>query len=197
MDTTIVPSQDLTVPAVGRSFGIRAAAFTIDSVIFIGVTYALQFILGFVMGMILAILGREFYVDEQSNTCLTYILSLLAFTLYFVAFEWLYGATPGKLMLGMRVIREDGSPCSLVAALIRGLIRYVDGLFFGIPAYMTMKAPLYQRFGDREAKTIVVSSHEETIISRRAWWLFIIAGGLFLFLDSVLVLFQVIAIIRF
>ncbi len=54
--------------------------------------------------------------------------------LYFMIFEWLYGASPAKIILHMRVVKENGDPCNFVSALIRGVLRLVDGLFFGMVA---------------------------------------------------------------
>ena len=47
---------------------------------------------------------------------------------YFVLLEGLLGATLGKLVMGLRVVKLDGSPYSWPAALIRNVLRFVDGL---------------------------------------------------------------------
>ena len=101
------------------------------------------------------------------------------FTLYWTLFEWFFGATPGKAILGMRVVKESGEPCDLKAALIRALYRYIDGIVFGAVAYSTMKAPFYQRYGDRSAKTIVVAADDPMIRERRSWWGFVAAAALY------------------
>ena len=41
-------------------------------------------------------------------------------------FEWLFGATPGKLVTRLRIVSSDGSRVGLVAAFLRGFLRYVD-----------------------------------------------------------------------
>lgn len=75
---------------------------------------------------------------------------------YFVSLE-LTGATPGKRMLRLRVLRENGEPITIWASLIRNALRPVD-LFFsgfvGIISYSTSEER--QRLGDRVAGTIVV-----------------------------------------
>lgn len=77
---------------------------------------------------------------------------------YFLLFEWLYGATPGKVLLNMRVVRDDGRPCGFRAAAVRGLLRYVDGLLVGLGLWLLMRRPPHRRLGDRAAGTLVVDT---------------------------------------
>lgn len=175
----------------GKGFGVRVVAYIIDSVVYIVTGFAIQFFIGIVLGIALVLSGREFYIDEQSNLCLNLIVSLVLFTLYFIIFEWLYGATLGKLLLGMRVIQEDGKACSLGSAFLRALLRYIDGFFFGLPAYHSMKSPLYQRIGDKKAQTVVVGSKESIIQEPRAWWWFLVAAGLYLTIATVVAILQI------
>lgn len=181
----------------GKSFGIRGVAYMIDSVIWIALTILISSIVGFGTGiMILITTGQEFQYQEQTNQILNYLIELILFTLYFTIFEWLYGATLGKIIIGSRVIMENGERCTLVAALIRAGIRYIDGLFFGIPAYASMKSPLFQRFGDKTAKTVVVGAKESIIKQPRAWWWFLVAAmivSILIFIDA---LYQIITNIR-
>lgn len=180
----------------GKTFGIRAGAYIIDSVVYFVATFGVTISVSIALGIALALSGRQFYLDDQSTQCLSLAAGLVQFALYFVIFEWLYGATLGKLVLGMRVVQENGEACGLGAALIRAALRYIDGLFFGIPAYATMKAPLYQRIGDKAAKTVVVSAQGATIQQPREWWWFLVAAGLYVALDTVVTLFLLLAAIR-
>ena len=50
------------------------------------------------------------------------LVLFLMFTGYFVIFEWLWnGQTPGKSLLKLRVLREDGRPITLWESLARNL----------------------------------------------------------------------------
>jgi uncharacterized RDD family membrane protein YckC len=180
----------------GKKFGIRSAAYIIDSVVYTVASFVVQFLVIVMLGIAFALSGRELQFDEQSMQCLGMIVGLVRFTVYFTIFEWLYGATLGKLVLGMRVVKQNGEPCNFGAAFVRALVRYIDGLFFGIPAYATMKAPLYQRMGDKSAKTIVVGATGAIIQRPRDWWWFLVAAGLYLALDTIVALFLLIAVIR-
>ena len=161
-----------------KGFWMRAVAWVIDLIIYYGAMAAINYLVATAVWLLLAYSGRTVFVDEEPGRCQTYILLLVHMTLYFAIFEWLYGATAGKLVLGMRVIMLDGSPCTARAALIRGLYRLIDGLFFGIPAQQSMKTPLFQRLGDRQAKTVVAAAGDSAIRQPRPWWRFLVAAAL-------------------
>jgi len=85
----------------------------------------------------------------------------LALTLaYFVVLEGAFGATVGKLVLGIRVRALDGTRIGFGAAAIRNVARVVDGFPYLIPylvgAIAVSRSETDQRLGDRWAKTVVV-----------------------------------------
>lgn len=76
---------------------------------------------------------------------------------YYIIFEGKLGATPAKMMLGLRIIKENGENCDTTAAIIRTVCRIVDHfLFIGLIIMMCSKRK--QRFGDQVANTIVIKS---------------------------------------
>lgn len=92
----------------------------------------------------------------------TGILLISMFVLEWLAPAWFEvvfdGATPGKKALGIRVLRDDGAPVDVAAALARNLLRAADFLpflyFGGLVAMLSSSR--FQRLGDRVAGTIVV-----------------------------------------
>ena len=106
-------------------------------------------------------------------------VALSLFVAYFAIFEWLYGATLGKVIFGMRVVAEDGERCGLGTAVARGLWHYWDGILFGVVAFAAMEPPLYQRHGDKSAKTIIVDAKAPIIKETRQGWWFFVALGLY------------------
>jgi uncharacterized RDD family membrane protein YckC len=77
--------------------------------------------------------------------------------LYFIVMEATQGATLGKMALGLRVVKTDGSPISWSESIIRNLLRIVDGLFaYLVGAILVWSSPRRQRLGDRAANTVVV-----------------------------------------
>lgn len=79
---------------------------------------------------------------------------------YLVLFEWLVSATPGKLLVGIRVRTEGGAKIGLGRSLTRNLARLIDALPYVIPyivgSVAISRSPTCQRLGDRWAKTVVV-----------------------------------------
>src|ERR1051325_3782075 len=77
---------------------------------------------------------------------------------YFVLFETLNaGRTPGKQLLGIRVVLETGHPITWAAAVVRNLVRFIDGLsLFFIGFLMVLFHPQNKRLGDIAAGSIVV-----------------------------------------
>lgn len=78
---------------------------------------------------------------------------------YFVAFEAIWdGQTPGKRLLGLRVVRNGGGGVDLGASAARNLIRFVDFLPFGyfVGMISIIANQRNQRLGDLVAGTIVV-----------------------------------------
>jgi uncharacterized RDD family membrane protein YckC len=79
---------------------------------------------------------------------------------YHVIFEYgKRGATPGKRIVGLRVVQPSGAPITLGQAVVRNFLRFVDGLppptyGFGLAACLLTKR--FQRLGDLAAGTVVV-----------------------------------------
>jgi uncharacterized RDD family membrane protein YckC len=88
-------------------------------------------------------------------------IGLGLFFFYPIGFEGILGATIGKMVMGQKVIRTNGFPIDLPAAIVRNILRPVDAIPFFVP-YLTgmiliQSSPKRQRLGDRVANTIVVS----------------------------------------
>jgi len=90
-----------------------------------------------------------------------FVFFCLAVFLCYVVFEGARSATPGKLALGLRVVKYDGSPCGWMAALKRSILRPVDALPIAIPYLVGAAAAGLsanrQRLGDAFAGTLVVT----------------------------------------
>lgn len=91
------------------------------------------------------------------------IAIFLLFTGYFAFFEWWWdGQTPGKRLMKLRVIREDGRPITLWEAIARNLLRIFDAIpGFVIPIYSIGLIVVFlnsrdQRVGDMFAGTVVI-----------------------------------------
>jgi len=76
---------------------------------------------------------------------------------YFAVCEALWGKTPGKRLLRIRVVSEDGALCPASSAVVRNVLRILDmfpGYLIGAIAFAAGQK--HQRIGDMAAKTVVV-----------------------------------------
>ena len=82
---------------------------------------------------------------------------------YPVVFELLWGATPGKRALGLKVVHTNGTPVRWQASMIRNLLRSADflPLFYGFGVVAMLCNARFQRLGDLAAGTLVVH-HQKT-----------------------------------
>ncbi|AKJ04886.1 putative RDD family membrane protein YckC [Archangium gephyra] len=97
-------------------------------------------------------------------------LSGLAQTLLVVgvfATQWVYwtaaevlmdGQTPGKRLVGIRVVRVDGSPVGVLESAVRNLVRVVDSLplVYAVGVLSVLLTRQHRRLGDLLAGTLLV-----------------------------------------
>ncbi|MBA4121218.1 MAG: RDD family protein [Acidobacteria bacterium] len=149
------------------SIGNRFLAVAID--------HFIQYFAIFVVAWaFISLLGIKDFASEESpvqffqempkwTVAVLIIVLFLIFSGYFVLFEWLWnGQTPGKRLLKLRVIREDGRPITLWEALARNLLRIFDAVpGFVLPVYSVGLITIFmnkrdQRIGDMFAGTVVI-----------------------------------------
>ena len=139
--------------------GPRAAAWFVDAIVgfvVIGVPLLLAF-------------GKRSRTSSPSGSHTTkyslsdpkvFLLWVALALVYYVLFERLAGATPGKLVLGLRVRMADGARPTWRAATFRNVLRLVDALPYAIP-YLVAAIAVWndreasRRLGDRVAGTTV------------------------------------------
>jgi uncharacterized RDD family membrane protein YckC len=96
-------------------------------------------------------------VSASLGTLGTLLYAIIAFA-YFALLEGNRGQTLGKMLLGIKVVREDnGEVPGLGAAAIRTVLRLIDGLFFYLVGFIAILiSSKNQRLGDMAANTLVV-----------------------------------------
>ncbi len=122
----------------------RALAFGVDLLLQGGIAIALQIALSAFAGF-----GVGLYLIA--------LFSLLWF--YPVLFEVrAHGQTPGKRMLGLRVVQENGTPVGWSASALRNFLLVADFLpLFYLAGLIAMVAdPSFRRLGDLAAGTLVI-----------------------------------------
>ena len=124
---------------------MRACAWAVDSII----QGLLLFIILITARILIDILGA-------------WLMLLLIFVLdwfYHTAFEVFWrGQSPGKRLMGIRVVRGDGSPINPGASFLRNLLRFADTFMFLylIALVCMLISPGFRRLGDWIADTLVV-----------------------------------------
>src|SRR5213082_211225 len=96
---------------------------------------------------------------------LVVLAAFLVFWCYFLLFEALnHGRTPGKRLMGIRVVMDTGHPITFAAAAVRNLIRIVDALPFGMVGLaFVLFHPQNKRLGDIVAGTVVARDRPEDV----------------------------------
>lgn len=153
------------------SIGNRFLAVAIDHTIqYLGI--AAVFI-GFMLiaGAGQATFGEFGSLDREMPNWVIAVMIFVLFLMfagYFAVFEWLWdGQTPGKRLLKLRVIREDGRPITLWEAIARNLLRIFDAFpGFLLPIYSAGLIAIFmssrdQRVGDLFAGTVVIRERED------------------------------------
>lgn len=148
LDTRIRIETPEGIDLVQRPAGLlpRALAFSIDLL---------------VRGMVLAALYGVLAVLGEFGTGVFVLALFLINWWYMVLFEVLHqGRTPGKQVMGLRVVHDDGTPVGWSASVLRNLLRFVDMLPLGYAtgAFASLNHPLFKRLGDLAAGTLVIYS---------------------------------------
>ena len=147
--------------------GSRALARLIDIVVQI----VLAYLGSFVLILLLALLGLLGIVvpDDAAFDASFIILLVVVFVGYPVLMETTTrGRTLGKLVVGLRVVRDDGGPVTFRQALTRGLVSIAiewpgivaPPLTWLVSIWVMIASPQGKRIGDHTAGTIVI--HERT-----------------------------------
>jgi uncharacterized RDD family membrane protein YckC len=84
--------------------------------------------------------------------------------LYFFIFEWKFAGTPGKKLMGVKLISMDGNRPTLGQVIKRRMCDCVDiWIFCALIGFVLIKNTQYsQRLGDIFAKTLVVKKNNSS-----------------------------------
>jgi uncharacterized RDD family membrane protein YckC len=143
------------VPIRIASLGRRALAALIDAV-----PVDAGFLLGAHYFGTLRFDAHHFHASMSGAPSVVFALLVIG---YFALLEGLFGATLGKLVMGIRVVRPDGTkPVGTGRALVRTLLRIVDAFPYVLPYLVGFVCALIsgrdrrQRLGDLAVGTRVI-----------------------------------------
>lgn len=157
LDTTreveIPEGITLSLPVAG--YVCRALAFMIDLVI---------------RAIVIWVIALIFVWFGEFGNGLLFLSIFLVEWFYPVVFEvFSFGQTPGKKLMGILVVNDDGTPIDWSSSIVRNLLRFADffPLFyvFGILSMLFSKD--FKRLGDFAAGTLVIhkaDSSEQNLV---------------------------------
>lgn len=131
--------------------GSRFLAATVDTLL-----------IGLAQALTIYLLSLATGVSDLTDSVFAAISAGLSFLIlwgYYIAFELAWsGQTPGKRLLGLRVVREGGRPITFLAAAIRNVVRLADflPLMYGLGVVVMFADRRARRLGDFAAGTLVV-----------------------------------------
>lgn len=130
--------------------GLRAVATIIDTFLLI------------VIGYLIALATDSTTAAGFQLEGVPMLLWLVIGVGYYIVLEAQSGATLGKRVMGLRVVKlEGGGPIDWQASLSRNLLRLIDGFFFYlVGAIIVWSSDKKQRLGDKVAGTVVVRARQ-------------------------------------
>ena len=122
-----------------------------------GIDLALVFVASAVIGVVSGLAAVLLHMPPQEVRLFDGILGFVIGFLYFPLLESSeYGATFGKLWLGMRVVDEDGEQISFGRALVRYFAKILSGLLVGLGFLIVGVTPRKRGLHDMIAGTMVM-----------------------------------------
>lgn len=113
----------------------------------------------FFLGAMIMTLGA-YALGARVTQGLFLLLMFFMMFFYYIIFEaGKRGASPGKRIMGLRVVDTSGAPITFGQAFLRNMLRFADGMPFfsyGFGLLSTLLTRRFQRLGDLLANTVVV-----------------------------------------
>jgi len=147
-----------TVPTYA-GFWKRVLAYLIDAVVIFG----MDFVVAFMIVLAATILGynQEFIASKEYVVFLR-ILSFVAAVVYFAAFHSSkHQATPGKKMLGIKVVGYDGKRISFARAVGRYFGLFISSFTLLVGFLMAGFTERKQALHDMICKTYVINKNAQ------------------------------------
>ena len=137
----------------------RALAYTVDNVVQMLIIYAFIIAGLYALKKGTAFTGAGLSVEHMlSLTGPIALLSLIVNAGYFTFFHWAAGQTPGKMILGLKVVMKDGTPVTLGRSFLRWFGYTVSALPLMLGYLMVLIDRQKQALHDKIAGTYVINS---------------------------------------
>lgn len=159
----IITPEAVVLDVETAGFASRILAGLID--------LSIQLVLLFFFLMIVAVA----FAGDESGTLTAFAIGFFLMLFgYPITFETLLrGRTPGKMLLGIRAVTNEGAPIRLRETTLRAMGGVVDKLLppGGITgALFVLFTPRHQRVGDLIAGTMVIRDPERFVVTPALWF---------------------------
>jgi len=154
-------AQGVSEPPVALEVHVtdkRILATILDAIVIFVMLFVVGFLIAIPFGAIREGAGDISYSLNGLPALIWFVLSAVTIFLYYTLMEGYLGQTLGKMLLGIKVVREyNGGVPGLGAAALRTVLRIIDGIALYAVAFVSVLAtPKNQRLGDMVANTLVV-----------------------------------------
>jgi uncharacterized RDD family membrane protein YckC len=160
--STVNPARPELVSGEGVAFDLNHASAG-SRIVAAAIDVFIQIVLAIILFVVTGRLALG--ASTAAISALLVFEALLVFAGYPILFEWLTrGRTPGKLALGLRVVRDDSGPIGFRHAVVRGLAGLIlekPGILgvvtVGVGITTMIASPQDKRIGDMMAGTFVLN----------------------------------------
>jgi uncharacterized RDD family membrane protein YckC len=147
------PARPYAQPAQIQTVGIipRFIAHIIDQIILGTVGAAIGLFFGLLMGQ-----GADRDMAGVAILGMSVVISVI----YYLGFWSMGGQTPGKMLLGLVIVQDDGKPLTFVGALLRFFGYFVSNLVLSLGFAAIAFDATHRGWHDKIASTVVVKSRD-------------------------------------
>ena len=137
----------------------RLAAVMVDTIVLALLSGVVNAVYGVTQVTSAYVAGSESVM--ATTTAVAWPWLMVLGVVYFTVAEAMFGTTPGKRWMHLKVVRADGAPLTVRDVLVRNVLKPVDFLpiFYLLGGVFVILTPSAQRLGDLAAGTTVVYGH--------------------------------------
>jgi len=140
--------EEISYTAKAAGFWMRFWAFLLDLLIIGAIT-------GILVKPVFKVIGLS--VNDSTWYAPISILSAVVYFAYFVLMTKFFSQTLGKMVFGLKVVKDNGEKLDWMTVLFRELVgRFMSNMFFKIPYLIVIFTPRHKGVHDFVADTVVV-----------------------------------------
>jgi peptide/nickel transport system permease protein len=157
MDSTTKPKNlEVYVSSRFATFGSRFVAYSVD----IFITSLFSFLLAILLSPLIFVSSEENLdapVSSQGYLPVLVIFVLIVTVYHVFSMTRFKGQTPGKMLMGIRVVKKDGTPLTPVDIILRNVVGYaISSVFWNLGFLWSLFDGEKRTWHDRIIGTVVV-----------------------------------------